>query len=45
MQQYEFFLEHYVIDDEEGSTFEFQYTQNSIYDEPSQFMVTWWGRY
>ena len=34
-----------MIKDEEGNTFEFSYTDNSIYDDHSWFVVSWWGRY
>ena len=32
-----------VIEDEKGNTFRFLCTENSIYDDPSIFMVSWWG--
>ena len=40
MERYE---EDNIIDDEEGNTIKFYYAGNSIYDYPSQFMVSCWG--
>ena len=34
-----------VFEDDEGSTLESSYTENSIYDYNSKFMVSWWGIY
>ena len=32
-----------VIENDEGNTFEFSCTENSIYDGHSRCMVSWWG--
>ena len=31
-----------VIEDYEGTTIEFSYAENIIYDDPNQLMVYWW---
>ena len=36
--------ENHVIEDKEGNTIELYNTENSIYDKPIQFMVSFWVR-
>ena len=44
MQQFENKWGKIVIEDDEGNTNEFSYTDHGIYDDHSRCMVSWWGR-